>query len=101
MGSVIQRFETCYDCLWNVPKRHLKENLGLPELPNSLKPLFRIAFQNRLFSAIGQWLSYADARVDTSHDYSGEKALATIDSACAFAVDAAELCQKMTGKPWT
>ena len=98
--SVIQRFETCYDCLWKILKRYLKENLGIPELPNSPKPLFRIAFENRLFSEIGQWLSYADARVDTSQDYSGEKAQATIESASAFAVDAAELCQKMTGKPW-
>ncbi|MCL2192794.1 MAG: nucleotidyltransferase substrate binding protein [Treponema sp.] len=99
--SVIQRFEICYDCFWKVLKRHLKENLGIPELPNSPKPLFRIAFENQLFSTIEQWLSYADARVDTSHDYSGEKAQATIDSASAFAEDAAEVYQKMTGKAWT
>jgi len=98
--SVIQRFETCYDCLWKVLKRHMKEHLGVPELPNSPKPLFRIAFESRLFSAIEQWLSYADARVDTSHDYSGEKAMATIESASAFAADAAELYKKMTGRPW-
>jgi len=99
--SVVQRFETCYDCLWKVLKRYLKEDLGMPEPPNSPKPLFRMAFENRLFPAVEQWLAYADARVDTSHDYSGEKAQATIDSAFAFAVDAAALYQKMTGKPWT
>jgi len=99
--SVIQRFEICYDCLWKVLKRYLNENLGIPELPNSPKPLFRIAFENQLFGTIEQWLAYADARVDTSHDYSGEKAKTTIDTACAFARDAAALYQKMTGKPWT
>ena len=99
--SVIQRFEVCYDCLWKVLKRYLNENLGIPELPNSPKPLFRIAFENQLFLAVEQWLAYADARVDTSHDYSGEKAKTTIDTACAFAGDAAALYQKMTGKLWT
>ena len=60
--SVIQRFETCYDCLW---------------------------------------LIYADARTSTSHDYSGEKAQATINTASVFAQNAAALYEKMTGKPWT
>ena len=27
--STIQRFETCYDCLWKVLKRYLSEGLGL------------------------------------------------------------------------
>jgi nucleotidyltransferase substrate binding protein (TIGR01987 family) len=99
--SVIQRFEICYDCIWKILKRYLSESLGIPELPNSPKPLFRIAFENQLFSEIGQWLIYADARVDTSHDYSVEKAQITIDSAMLFARDAAALYQKMTGKPWT
>jgi nucleotidyltransferase substrate binding protein (TIGR01987 family) len=76
--SVIQRFEICYDCLWKVLKRYLNEILGIPDLPNSPKPLFRIAFENQLFPAIEQWLIYADARVNTSHDYSGEKAQITI-----------------------
>ena len=98
--SVIQRFEICYDCLWKVLKRYLNENLGIPELPNSPKPLFRIAFENQLFPAIEQWLVYADARVDTSHDYSFDKAQATIDQAYKFVTDAAALYRKMTGKPW-
>ena len=28
--SVIQRFETCYDCLWKVLRRYLIEELGKP-----------------------------------------------------------------------
>ena len=98
--SVIQRFEICYDCLWKVLKRYLHEILGIPELPNSPKPLFRIAFQNQLFTAIEQWLVYADARVNTSHDYSGEKAQVTIENAMLFVHDAVALYQKMTGKTW-
>ena len=99
--SVIKRFEICYDCLWKVLKRYLNEELGVPELPNSPKPIFRIAFENRLLPAIEEWLIYADARTGTSHDYSNEKAQASINTAFKFVKDAAALYQKMTGKPWT
>ena len=36
--SVIQRFETCYDCLWKVLKRYLVEELGVANAPNSPSP---------------------------------------------------------------
>ena len=63
--SVIQRFETCYDCLWKVLKRYLREELGVADLPNSPKPIFRIANESRLLpSHIERWLLYADARTD-------------------------------------
>jgi nucleotidyltransferase substrate binding protein (TIGR01987 family) len=99
--SVVQRFEVCYDCAWKVLKRYLGEELGVPELPSSPKPLFRIAFENQLFPVIDPWLSYAGAWVDTSHDYSEEKAGITIGSAFGFVKDAAALYEKMTGKSWT
>ncbi|MBF0108369.1 MAG: nucleotidyltransferase substrate binding protein [Magnetococcales bacterium] len=41
--SVIQRFETCYDTLWKDLKRYLVEVLGLPKVPNSPKPIIRLA----------------------------------------------------------
>ncbi len=73
--SVIQRFETCWDCMWKVLKRYLEQNLGLPDVPNSPKPILRLASENNLFSsAADQWIAYANARIKTSHDYSGEKA---------------------------
>ena len=73
--SVIQRFETCYDCLWKVLKRYLIEELGLAEVSNSPKPLFKLAHENDLFaSPLDQWLQYAEGRIGTSHDYDGEKA---------------------------
>lgn len=96
--SVIQRFEVCYDCLWKVLKRYLNEKLGIPEIPNSPKPLFRIAFENQLFQAIERWLEYADARIETSHNYSREKAQSTIDKAFFFIADAEALYEKMSGK---
>ena len=97
--SVIQRFETCYDCMWKVLKRYLKEGLGLPDVPNSPKPIFRIANENRLLaSEIAQWLVYADTRISTSHDYDGEKAKAALALMGDFIKDATDLYQKMSGE---
>ena len=99
--SVIQRFETCYDCLWKVLKRYLTEGLGLAETPNSPKPVFRIAFENGLFaSPLEQWLRYADARIGTAHDYDGEKAQACLKIMADFIDDALGLYQTMTGETW-
>ena len=99
--SVIQRFETCYDCLWKVLKRYLIEDLGLAEVPNSPKPLFKLASENNLFaSALEEWLRYTDARIDTAHDYSGEKAQACLDLMGGFIDDAVGLYQTMSGVTW-
>lgn len=100
--SVIQRYETCYDCLWKVLKRYLNESLGLPDLPNSPKPLFRIANENNLLkSDVAEWLIYADTRIGTSHDYDGEKAKAALKIMAAFIKDAVELYQTMSGEIWS
>ena len=99
--SVIQRFETCYDTLWKHLNRYLTEDMGLPDVPNSPKPIFRIAGENRLFaSTLEQWLKYADARVATSHDYSGEKADDCLELMADFIDDAIGLYQTITGATW-
>jgi len=99
--SVIQRFETCYDCMWKVLKRYLFEDLGIPEVPNSPKPILRLASENNLFSSpIEQWLAYADARIATSHDYSGEKAQEALDLMKDYIDDAIGLYQTMSKTSW-
>lgn len=99
--SVIQRFETCYDCMWKVLKRYLFEELGIPEVPNSPKPIIRLANENRMFaSPLEKWISYAEARIDTSHDYSGEKAATALALMSDFIDDAIGLYQTMSGKSW-
>ncbi|KJV07180.1 nucleotidyltransferase substrate binding protein [Methylocucumis oryzae] len=100
--SVIQRFETCYDCVWKHLKRYLIEILGLPEVPNSPKPIFRIAAENLLLQvATEQWLSYADARIQTAHDYDGEKAKIALALMTDFIADATQLYQTLTGESWS
>lgn len=99
--SVIQRFETCYDTLWKVLKRYLNEELGLPELPNSPWPLFQIAAENKLLTSdVVQWKKYVDARIGTSHDYSGEKAENALELMNDFIGDAIDLYIIMTGSTW-
>lgn len=99
--SVIQRFETCYDCLWKVLKRYLIEELGLANAPNSPKGIFKLAHENDLFdTSLEEWLRYADARVDTAHDYSGEKAQACLELMDGFIADAIGLYQTMSGETW-
>lgn len=99
--SVIQRFETCYDCLWKHLKRYQIEELGIPEVPNSPKPIFRLGFENQLFSSpLEQWLKYADARIQTSHDYSGEKAQECLALMADFIDDALGLHQTISGQTW-
>ncbi len=99
--SAIQRFETCYDCLWKVLRRYLIEELGLAETPNSPKPLFKLAYGNELFDLpLERWLSYADRRVDTTHDDSGENAQACLDILDNFIDDAIGLYQTMSGDTW-
>lgn len=99
--SVIQRFETCYDAMWKLLKRYLIEELGIPEVPNSPKPIFRMAGENRLLtSPVEEWIGYANARIGTSHDYSGEKAQEALSTMEVFIDDAIRLYQTMSGKIW-
>ena len=99
--SVIQRFEVSYDCMWKVLKRYLITELGLAEVPNSPKPIFKLAAQNQMFATgISQWLVYADTRVATSHDYSGEKAQAALKLMADFIDDAIGLYQLMSTQKW-
>ena len=99
--SVIQRFETCYDCLWNVLKRHLTEELGIADPPNSPKPIFHLAHENGLLpSPIEQWLNYADARTDTSRDYDGKKAKACLRLVPDFIDEAICLYGKLSCEAW-
>lgn len=99
--SVIQRFEVCYDCMWKVLARYLREELGLADVPASPKPIFRLAAENELLpSPVEQWMRYAEARIGTSHDYSGEKAKECLDIVGDFIADSRELYTTMSKELW-
>ena len=99
--STIQRFETCWDCLWKVLKRYLEEEIGLPASPNGPNPILRLANENQLLpTPIERWLAYGQARIATSHDYSGTKAAATLRVIDDFVDDAIALYQSLSGERW-
>lgn len=99
--SVVRRFETCYDCLWRVLRRYLILELGIPSVPNSPKPVFRLAAENLVLrTPIEQWIKYANARIDTSHDYDGEKAQACLLVVPAFIADSIQLYVSMSRGEW-
>ena len=99
--SVIQRFKTCYDCLWKVLRRYLFEVLGVTDPPSSPKPVLRLAHENHMLpSPVEKWLSYADDRNATSHDYDGEKAKGCLEVMADFVEDAIGLYQTLTGETW-
>lgn len=98
--SVIQRFETCYDTVWKHLKKYLEHELGLPEVPNSPKPIFRLANENNFNLDIEKWFEYGQVRIDTSHDYSEEKANIAVENIDNFIKDCILLYEKITKEKW-
>lgn len=100
--SVIQRFETCWDCLWKILKRYLINELGLPEVPNSPKPILRLSMENNLLTLpIEEWFKFANSRIGTSHDYNGEKALEALELMETFISASINLVEKLSNKKWS
>ncbi len=99
--SVIKRFEICYETLWKVLRRYLIDELGLANVPGSPRPILRMAAENLLLtSGSEQWMRYVDARIDTTHRYSGEQAAQAVGLVRQFIRDAISLHTAMTGEPW-
>ena len=123
--SVIQTFQNLLrlfvEGIETIPDRRV----GPCGCANSPKPVFRLASENDLFAApLEEWLRYADARVDTAHDYSpfrnhsplegesarqgrspqpsrwGDKQQACLDIMDNFIDDAIGLYQTMSGETW-
>lgn len=100
--SVIQRFETCWDCLWKVLKRYLQEKIALPDVPNGPNPILRLASESKILpSPVERWLGYAKMRVNTSHDYNGEKAKEALEQMGDFVEDAIKLYEQMSDEKWS
>lgn len=95
--SLIQRFEVCFDTLWKYINRHLEDEQLLVKVPNSPKPLFRFAHERGLIDKdiLERLFDYAQTRIDTSHDYSMEKAENALSKIGDFILDASEIYQTM------
>ncbi len=97
--SVVRRFKPCYDTIWKHLKKYLEEEISI-ETPSSPKPIFRLAYENRIIDEVENWFEYVQARVDTAHDYSEEKFMATLEKTGDFIQDAIELYKVMTKESW-
>lgn len=98
--SVVQRFETCYDTLWKHLKKYLEEELGIPDVPSSPKPVLRLAHNNGIIENIENWIDYANARVGTAHDYSEEKFKNALKKTGDFIQDVILAYELMTNETW-
>jgi len=98
--SVVQRFETCYDTLWKHLKKYLEIESGLPDVPNSPKPVLRLAYENHIIDNIEKWLDYANVRVGTAHDYSEDKLNEALDKTGSFIKDAILLYESISKETW-
>ena len=83
-------------------KLYLSKNLKDSEtLPDKPKPIFKTACKKGISKVSqNQWFKYIDARNDTSHDYSHQKAQQAIKIIDDFIDDAIALYQTMTGQTW-
>ena len=78
------------------------KKMGVGDVPNGPNPVFRLAAENRLLgNELVDWLTYAQARIDTAHDYSAEKAEACLAIIGGFIQDAINLHQALTGLKWS
>ncbi len=79
--GTIQRFEYCYEILWKLAQRILKQNEVDAETPKLVfKELGRLGWiQN-----VEDWLEFQKARNETSHEYGLKLALHSYDLAKRF-----------------
>ena len=100
--SVIQRFKTCYDCLWKVLKRHLIEDLGVADPPNSPKPIFRLAHENHVLPSPLRTVAPLRRRRASTHrtTTTAKRRRPVVALAPAFIDDAVRLYQTLSGAPW-
>jgi nucleotidyltransferase substrate binding protein (TIGR01987 family) len=98
--SIIQRFEICYDILWKILRKHLIKEFGIADIPNSPKPVFRIASENKILCVVEQWLAYAELRTETTHEYGVEILQKAIGEMKSFIEDVIKLYEKISGEKW-
>ncbi|MBT6046628.1 MAG: hypothetical protein HON76_05480 [Candidatus Scalindua sp.] len=62
--------------------------------------MFRLAYENSIIEEVENWFEYSPARIDTAHDDSEEKFMATLEKTGDFIQDAIELYKVMTKESW-
>ncbi len=99
--AVIKSFEICYAVTLKALRRHLSDELGVPDLGDGAKPIFRAADRNGLLSGGAErWFEYVKAYYMTSHEHDIAKFGHVMELIPAFLDDAVKLYEMITGVPW-
>ena len=88
--SIRYRFEHCYDSIYRELVKYLTEVLGVPDVPTSEKPVFRLANENYLLP-VSDWFRHSALR----HETFLSSQLDLIPDLPKFIYDAKQLCEKM------
>lgn len=84
-AGVIQNFEFTYELSWKFIQRYLKENINKETVEGlSRRELFKYAKEKKLIEDIDLWLTFHQARNETSHTYYQEKSEEIIKIAKIF-----------------
>lgn len=86
--------------MWKLLKKYLEIETGLPDVPNSPKPVLRITFENHVIDDVEKWIGYTNAGVGTAHDYSEQKFKEALDKTGDFIKDSIFVYCKMTKEEW-
>ncbi|MEW6012320.1 MAG: nucleotidyltransferase substrate binding protein [Elusimicrobiales bacterium] len=98
-AGVIQNFEFTYELSWKFIQRYLKENIN-KEIVEGLsgRELFKYAKEKKLIEDIDLWLTFHQARNETSHTYDQEKSEEIIKIAKIFLPESKKLLSILKSK---
>ena len=98
--SLVKRFEYTLEMSWKSCKRYLIEQ-GYTEFAiGSPKATIRLAFEAGIIESAERWITYINARHNTAHDYSEEKAENILLVTDDFYKDIILLYTKLSGETW-
>lgn len=93
--GTIQRFEYCYELLWKLARRVLKDNEVEAEVPRVVfRELGRLGWINN----VEEWIEFQKYRNLTSHEYGAELAKNSYQLAVKFLPLAEGLLEVLKGK---
>ncbi|MCX7648103.1 MAG: nucleotidyltransferase substrate binding protein [Elusimicrobiales bacterium] len=91
-AGAIQNFEFTYELSWKFIQRYLKENINKEIIEGlSRRELFKYAKEKKLIDDIVLWLTFHQARNETSHIYDQQKSDEIIKIAGKFLPEAEKL----------
>jgi nucleotidyltransferase substrate binding protein (TIGR01987 family) len=84
-AGVIQTFEVAYEQSWKMLKRWIELNVSVTDVDGvTRRHLFRHAVESGLIDDVDLWMTFHQARNETSHSYNCAKATAVVEMAPHF-----------------